>query len=539
MSQNISLSDKRFARIVLRAPKMGERRWGMGGYGLKAGGWQEALSLFGSSRGVRLVAVVLGILGLVTSGQAQITVSRNFSVNQDIADRGQYVSGFQIANAGLVTINDVDVGLNLGSASSSTMRLGQMYATVTVGTASEGSRTAVLLNREGVSNGNAFGSSLSFLNVIFDDSTATNIYNLTGGMGTYAADGRIGVDPYGTRVAYDSSQVTAGLSALNGDWRDNWSLLVADTQAGNRAKLNSWSLSITGTAASTGTMDVGLGGTISASGNGGNGGLIGATVLSSGTGANAVSLAASAGQVLDLAGGISGSGEFKKTGNGVIRIGDSSGFTGTLQVDGGKAVVNGTMNSTSTLVVGSGATVGGTGTVGALQVASGGTIGPGNSPGQLNVARNATWAGGASYEWEINNFLGSAGTNWDFLNIAGELNITATSGSKFLVDVVSLLANNSPGIAAGFNAFTNYSFDIATAAGGITGFDAAAFVLDTSGFANPMWPTGAASGGSWSLSQSGNNIRLNYAAAIPEPNSATLSLLGLAAVLAKRRRFRG
>ena len=157
----------------------------------------------------------------------------------------------------------------------------------------------------------------------------------------------------------------------------------------------------------------------------------------------------------------------------------------------------------------------------------------------MNVARNATWAGGASYEWEINNFLGSAGTNWDFLNIAGELNITATSGSKFLVDVVSLLANNSPGIAAGFNAFTNYSFDIATAAGGITGFDAAAFVLDTSGFANPMWPTGAASGGSWSLSQSGNNIRLNYAAAIPEPNSATLSLLGLAAVLAKRRRFRG
>ena len=474
--------------------------------------------------------------GLVASGQAQITVNRSISVNQGVPDRGQYVSALQIANAGLATITDVNVGLSLGSASGSTMRLGQLYATVTVGTASEGSRTSVLLNREGVSNANAFGSALSFLNVTFDDSSATNIYNLTGGTGTYAADGRIGVNPFAAGVAYDVSQVTAGLSALNGAWRDTWSLLVADTQGGNLARLNSWVLSITGTAASSGTMDVGQGGTLSATGAGTQ--TIGATVTSTGSGASAISLGAASGQILNLTGGISGSGEFKKTGEGVLKIGNSSGFTGTLQVQGGKAVVDGTMNASSTVVVGNGAVVGGAGTVGALQVASGGMIAPGNSPGQLNVARNATWAGGASYEWEINNFLGSAGTNWDFLNIAGALNITATSGSQFLVDVVSLLANNSPGVAAGFNAFTNYSFDIATAAGGITGFDAAAFLLDTSGFANPMWPAGAAAGGSWSVSQSGNSIRLNYAAAIPEPSSAALMVVGLGA-LALRRRNRG
>ena len=473
--------------------------------------------------------------------QAQITVNRAFTVNQEIADRGQYVSSFQIANAGLSTINDVNVGLNMSGPSGSTMRLGQMYATVTVGTASEGSRTAVLLNRPGVSNSNAFGSALSSLNVTFDDSAATNIYNLTGSTGTYAADGRIGVDPYGTRVAYSSSQITAGLSALNGDWRDTWSLLVADAQAGNRAKLNSWSLSITGTAASTGTLDVGEGGTISASGTGTE--TIGATVSSSGTGANAVSLAASNGQVLDLTGGISGTGDFKTSGSGVVKIGDSANFTGTLEALGGKVVVDGEMNTASKVVVGSGATVGGTGTVGALEVASGGTIGPGHSPGQLNVAGDATWAGGASYEWEINSFLGSAGTNWDFLNIDGKLKVTATSESKFLIDVVSLLASNSPGNAQNFFPTYNYSFAIATAAGGIEG-SLDSLQLDTSAFSNPVtfasWanqPTFTPGYFSLGISNDNKSIMLNYAAAIPEPSSAVLTLVGLG-VLAIRRRNR-
>ena len=474
-----------------------------------------------------------------TGAQAQITVNRTYNVNQDVQDRGQLVNSQTISNAGIATINDVNVGLDMGSASASSMRLGQMYATVTVGTGG-GARTAVLLNREGVSSSNAFGSSRSSLNVTFDDAAATNIYNLTGSTGTYAADGRIGVNPFGTRVAYNANQITAGLSALNGSWDNTWSLLVADTQKGNVAHVNSWSLSITGTAASTGTMDVGAGGTISAGGSGTE--TIGATVSSSGTGASAVSIAASNGKVLDLTGGISGSGDFKTTGDGVVKIGDSANFTGTLEAQGGTVVVDGTMNSASKVVVRSGATVGGTGTVGALEVASGGTIGPGHSPGQLNVAGNATWAGGASYEWEINNFLGSAGTNWDFLNIAGTLNITATSSSKFLIDVVSLLANNNPGNAQNFFPTYDYSLAIATAAGGIEG-SLDSLQLDTSAFSNPVtfasWanqPTFTPGYFSLGFSQDNKSIMLNYARAIPEPSSAVLTLVGLGWMAIRRRR---
>ena len=215
-------------------------------------------------------AVVLAIFELVAPlpVRADITVNRTFTVNQDVPDRGQYVDTRQITNAGLATITDVNVGLNLGSASGSTMRLGQLYSTVTVGTASEGSRTAVLLNREGVSNTSAFGSAISFLNVTFDDSAATNIYQLTSGTGTYAADGRMGVNPFAAGVAYSAGQINAGLAELNGNWNNTWSLLVADTQKGNTAKVNRWSLNITGTAAGSGTLDVGAGGTLSATGAG-------------------------------------------------------------------------------------------------------------------------------------------------------------------------------------------------------------------------------------------------------------------------------
>ena len=429
--------------------------------------------------------------GLVPAAKADVQIKTQLSPNATVPDRGQTVSTVTIANAGISTITGVTAEVVLNSPSAGNpMWLGDMFGSLTHGTALETARTTTLFN-----------------------------YPST--------------DPNNSATFLSASYST---SALNGAWlpSNSWSLLVADREQGGQGRLANWGLTITGTAASSGTMDPGQGGQVGMTGSGTQS--IGATVLSTGTGANAISLAASSGQTLDLTGGISGSGNFNKTGSGILKIGDSSGFTGTLQAQGGKVVVDGTMNSASKVVVGSGATVGGSGTVGALEIASGGKVGPGNSPGQLGVAGNATWAGGARYEWEINNFLGSAGSNWDFLNIAGTLSITATTGSKFLIDVVSLLADNSRGNAQNFDAFSNYSFDIATAAGGITGFDVAAFTLDTSGFANPMWPAGAASGGSWSVSLSGNNIRLNYAAAIPEPSSAALVVLGLVAVLAKRRR---
>ena len=89
---------------------------------------------------------------------------------------------------------------------------------------------------------------------------------------------------------------------------------------------------------------------------------------------------------------------------------------------------------------------------------------PGNSPGTLNVVGNATWAGG-SYLWEINDALGVAGSDpgWDLEDITG----TLTINGPYTINVDSLTIANAQGDADNFNAATDYSWIIATAAGGV------------------------------------------------------------------------
>jgi hypothetical protein len=99
-----------------------------------------------------------------------------------------------------------------------------------------------------------------------------------------------------------------------------------------------------------------------------------------------------------------------------------------------------------------------------------------------------------------------------------------------------LTSSNTAGGASNFDAFSNYSFAIATAAGGVSGFDASCFDILTSSFANDMNPAPAATSGSWSITQSGNSINLNYAAdtAIPEPATGSMLGWGLAGLLGTR-----
>ena len=161
----------------------------------------------------------LALLGVASANAQEVTLLHSVAVNQEIPDRGQYVSMslLDLANAGMAGITDVNVNLSLSSLNeSSPMRLGQIYASLTYGVASEDERVAVLLNRPGVTDSNAFGSRLSSLNVTFDDSATANIFSVASGTGTYQADGRLGVNPYASGVAYNPGSINAGLLALNG-----------------------------------------------------------------------------------------------------------------------------------------------------------------------------------------------------------------------------------------------------------------------------------------------------------------------------------
>lgn len=91
---------------------------------------------------------------------------------------------------------------------------------------------------------------------------------------------------------------------------------------------------------------------------------------------------------------ISGPGGMSKTGFGVLRLTGKNTYTGNTTVLGGILRVDGSINSSS-LLVGRGATLSGTGSVGNTQIY--GTISPGNSVGTLTVTGDYKQMAGSTY----------------------------------------------------------------------------------------------------------------------------------------------
>ena len=475
----------------------------------------------------------LALLGVASANAQEVTLLHSVGgVNQTIPDRGQYVSMslLDLANAGMASITDVKVNLSLSSLNeSSPMRLGQIYASLTYGVASEDERVAVLLNRVGVTDSNAFGSRLSSLNVTFDDSAMVNIFSVPSGTGTYRPDGRLGVNPYASGVAYNSGNINAGLSALNGSLLQNQqlSLLVADTQQGAVAKLDSWGVKVTGTAASSGLLNLGAGGSVRATGTTQS---VGATVVSTSTGSGAVGLLAMANQELNLSGGLSGSGEFNKTGTGTVKVGDSAGFTGTLNVNGGRLVVDGALASSSRTVVGSGGLLGGSGTVGVLTLQRGATLTPGNSPGLLTAA-SAVWGAGATYEWQLGSLTGTAGTHWDLFRVTGTLDMSGLSvNDKFNLNLVSI-SNGPLDLSAGYE----WTFVQAANFTGLSNLSLGTDITNLFNIATQGMDVGTDPANIKVLvgAQSNGLTSLNVWA-VPEPSSQSLLAFGMAALVAVR-----
>lgn len=296
---------------------------------------------------------ILCTLAFAVRAHSQITVERVFQVNQNIPDNGQFTD-VRVFDTGFSSITNTQVVLKLESAAGNTMRLGDYYASLTHGTASEEERVAVLLNRPQMTNTAPFGSSLSSVNITFDDSAAVqNVFNITTSTGIFAADGRLGVNPYAAPVSYKPGDVTNGLAALNGTVvSDTWTLLIADTRQGAAGRLDSWTLRTTGTSAESGLVDPGAGGSIAddvtapvAQRN------LKAVLAVSGSGAAAVTAKIS--EKLVLSGGLSGGGQLIKTGAGSLSVGgDSTGGNGVSPFSGSIIVNQGELEFISGLALG-------------------------------------------------------------------------------------------------------------------------------------------------------------------------------------------
>ena len=206
----------------------------------------------------------------------------------------------------------------------------------------------------------------------------------------------------------------------------------------------------------------------------------------------------------------------------------------SVTLDGGQLRLNGGVTLTNPIGFGAGGGVlCGDGAFGSpISVGSNVVLSPGNSPGTLTFTSGLTLASSGRYDWQIQSVAGAPGSDCDFLSITGALDIAATPASPFTIRVLSLDPSGNPGFVSDFSSGTSYSWTIASASGGINGFDPVDFTIDASGFENSLGT------GSFFLSADSSNLMLNFTP-VPEPSTYALMAAGLVVLLWRRRRVRG
>ncbi|NLG36292.1 MAG: hypothetical protein GX548_13165, partial [Lentisphaerae bacterium] len=202
---------------------------------------------------------------------------------------------------------------------------------------------------------------------------------------------------------------------------------------------------------------------------------------------------------------ISGTGTLAKRGSGTVTLSGANTYSGNTTVSAGTLLVSGSAGS-SAFTVSSGATLAGAGTVGAIS-SLGGRVSPGDSSGARDTLSCGalTLADGGGYTFDISNVSGAAGTDWDLVSGSGVLTVNPAG-------TFTLYATGDP---TGFDSGSSYAWTIMSGSS-VSGFNAARFAVDTSGF------TPGLDGGAFSVAQSGANLQLVFTPAAP-PTPADLA----------------
>jgi hypothetical protein len=151
------------------------------------------------------------------------------------------------------------------------------------------------------------------------------------------------------------------------------------------------------------------------------------------------------------------------------------------------------------------------------------------------TAASAIVLGGATYRWEISTLSGTAGTNWDLLNVTGLLNMDGvTSENKW-----NLVVTGDSGFT-GWTGTDSYSYVFAQAAS-VSGFSSTVgtdvtslFNISTSGITSKPNASFNANGDFKVVVGSDNGRTTLNLMAVPEPSTGSMLGLGLAGLVVTR-----
>ena len=191
-----------------------------------------------------------------------------------------------------------------------------------------------------------------------------------------------------------------------------------------------------------------------------------------------------------------------KIGSGTQTFNEPLNYNGSTTVSNGTLALSGsaTMANTPAISVAAGATLDASGiaglTVGAAQTLAGRGMVKGEtavngklSPffggiGTLANAGDVAFNSSGTYVWSVNSAAGTAGADpgWGLLNVTGGLSFAAGS----TVSLNSLTLGDASGPVADFDNTRSYTWHIARASGGISGFNPGSITLSAAGFANSL-----------------------------------------------------
>jgi len=222
--------------------------------------------------------------------------------------------------------------------------------------------------------------------------------------------------------------------------------------------------------------------------------------------------------LVEVSGSITGSGGIIKDGEGEMEISGINSYSGSTIVNTGKLVINGNISTSTLTTVNTGASIGGSGSVGALTVSDGATLSPGNSPGNLTVSGEFTVAG--NYVWELASLSTTGpGTNYDTINVP--------------VGDVLILSSAMMVLSLGDQAPSNHEFWQTEQVweGIINNIGTGSLIGNFKPIDNSAWATL----GSFSTMLSGNDMNLVWTV-VPEPSAAIFAGLGVIGLLVRRTR---